>query len=381
MNVSQHLWNEADQQDFRFDDAAMRAERAASELRYGRPVLIRGQGGTLAALALDATSPAILDRFAKAAGEGHALYLTGHRAGRLGIEVPGGISVPMRDLDFEAASWLAYGRGAEPPKVWTPANCRMQTAGEVAQLALLLPAMVTAEVPANSRAFDACLAIDTVDLAKARRLSQHFDIVARTPVPLRDLGDCEFVVFRGGVAQRDQIAIIVGNPDTSKPVPVRIHSSCITGDLCGSLKCDCGDQLRNGLKGLNEAGGGVLLYLDQEGRGTGIGAKMRAYGYQHEGLDTIDADAELGFSSDERHYEAAVAMLKLLGVSGVELYTNNPSKMAALLAGGIAVNGRIPVTGRVTADNVQYLRTKTLRAGHMLDLGELATRLKDEADG
>ena len=122
MNVSQHLWNEADQQDFRFDDAAMRAERAASELRYGRPVLIRGQGGTLAALALDATSPAILDRFAKAAGEGHALYLTGHRAGRLGIEAPGGISVPMRDLDFDAASRLAYGRGAEPPKVWTPAN-------------------------------------------------------------------------------------------------------------------------------------------------------------------------------------------------------------------------------------------------------------------
>lgn len=381
MNFSQHRWNDAEHEDFRFDDAAMRAERAASELRYGRPVLVRGQGGTSAALALDSTSPAILSRFAKAVNETHLLYLTGHRAARLGIEADGGIAVPMRGLDFEAASRLAYGRGAEPPKTWTPADSRMQTAGEVAQLALLLPAMVIAEVPAGSRAFDACAVIDTVDLAKARRMSQHFDIVARTPVPLRDLGDCEFVVFRGGVAQRDQIAIIVGHPDTSRPVPVRIHSSCITGDLCGSLKCDCGDQLRNGLKGLKEAGGGVLLYLDQEGRGTGIGAKMRAYGYQHEGLDTIDADAELGFSADERHYEAAVAMLKLLGVVSVELYTNNPSKIAGLLAGGIAVNGRIPVTGRVTADNVHYLRTKTLRAGHMLDIGDLVTKLKGEADG
>ena len=381
MNVSQHLWEDAQQSDFRFDDPAMRAERAASELRYGRPVIIRGQGGTMAALALDATSPAMLERFERVVGGNHVLYLTKHRATRLGIEAPAGIAVPMSGMSFEAASRLAYGRDAEASDSWISANCRMQTAGELAQLALLLPAMICAEVPANSRAFDACVSIDTIDLAKTQRIAQHFDIVARTPVPLRDLGDCEFVVFRGGVAQRDQIAIIVGNPDTSKPVPVRIHSSCITGDLFGSLKCDCGDQLRNGLKGLKDAGGGVLLYLDQEGRGTGIGAKMRAYGYQHEGLDTIDADAELGFSADERHYDAAVAMLNLLGVSGVDLYTNNPSKMAALLAGGIAVNGRTPVTGRVTADNVKYLRTKTLRAGHLLDLTDLATALKGDVDG
>jgi GTP cyclohydrolase II len=237
--------------------------------------------------------------------------------------------------------------------------------------------MVCVEMPLGSKAFGACVELSHLDLTTSRAHALDFQIVVRTAVPLRDLGECEFVVFRGGLAQRDQIAIVVGSPDVSKPVPVRIHSSCITGDLCGSLKCDCGDQLRNGLVRLKELGGGVLLYLDQEGRGTGIGAKMRAYGYQHDGLDTIDADAELGFGPDERKYEAAVAMLKGLNVSSVDLLTNNPLKIAALKAGGIAVNGRIAVTGRVTADNVQYLRTKTLRAGHLLDI-ELISRAASE---
>jgi GTP cyclohydrolase II len=159
----------------------------------------------------------------------------------------------------------------------------------------------------------------------------------------------------------------VGKPDFSAPVPIRIHSSCITGDLCSSLKCDCGDHLRNGLSAMKEAGGGVLLYLDQEGRGTGIGAKMRAYGYQHLGLDTIDADAELGYDSDHRRYEAAIAMLELLGIRKVILFTNNPTKIAALSAGSVEVHSRVPVRGEVNPANAGYLKTKKTRAGHMLE--------------
>ena len=380
MNVSQHLWP-GESAGYEVEDSATRLERAASELRFGRPIVLGGPKGAVAALALDAASPADCRRFARAAQGAEVLYLSRHRAKRLGIDSPDGIAIPAEAMDFAAASALAYNREAKPPAKWHPASAQLSAAGEVAQLALLLPAMMCVEIPQDSSLFGACLKLEHLDLPKSRRLSQAFDIVVRTPVPLRDLGDCEFVVFRGGLAQKDQVAIVVGQLDTSKPVPVRIHSSCITGDLCGSLKCDCGDQLRNGLSTLKKLGGGLLLYLDQEGRGTGIGAKMRAYGYQHEGLDTIDADAELGFGADERKYDAAVAMLRGLNVTSVNLLTNNPTKISGLLAGGITVNGRLPVTGRITADNVEYLRTKTLRAGHMLDLEMLSRAAAELSDG
>ncbi|MFN7104011.1 MAG: GTP cyclohydrolase II RibA [Pseudorhizobium sp.] len=381
MNVSPHLWAPNQSADYQIDDSAMRLERAVSELRYGRPIVMTGPEGSVAALALDAASPSDFDRFARAAGGEHALYLSSHRAARLGLNNAAGIAVPARDMDFATASALAYARDTDAPTEWRPASPLMQTAAEVAGVALLLPAMMCVEIPRHARTFDACAAVGHLDFPKSRRMARTFEVVVRTPVPLRDLGDCEFVVFRGGVAQKDQVAIVVGEPDMSGPVPVRIHSSCLTGDLCGSLKCDCGDQLRNGLLNLKALGGGVLLYLDQEGRGTGIGAKMRAYGYQHEGLDTIDADAELGFGPDERHYDAAVAMLGGLGITTVNLHTNNPTKVAALLAGGIAVNGRTSVTGRITADNLQYLRTKTLRAGHAFDIDLLTPAAAGLSDG
>ncbi|MCJ8520079.1 GTP cyclohydrolase II [Pseudorhizobium tarimense] len=380
MNVSHNIWV-ADQASYEVEDSATRLERAVSELRYGRPVILEATNDAVAALALDAVSPAEYQRFARAAMGEEVLYLSSHRASRLGLHSTDGVAFAGRGLDFAAASALAYDRDAKAPSAWRRASPQMKMAGEVAQLALLLPAMMCVAIPRHSRTFDACAKLHHMDMPKSRRLAQNFQVVVRTPVPLRDFGDCKFVVFRGGLAQKDQVAIIVGNPDTLNPVPVRIHSSCLTGDLCGSLKCDCGDQLRNGLTSLKELGGGVLLYLDQEGRGTGIGAKMRAYGYQHDGLDTIDADAELGFGADERKYDAAVAMLRGLKVYSVALLTNNPTKVSALLAGGISVNGRVPVTGRITADNVEYLRTKTLRAGHMLDIEVLSRAAKELSDG
>lgn len=231
--------------------------------------------------------------------------------------------------------------------------------------------MVIADIAATSANFTGCCELSATHLKDADVARQRFQQVARTRVPLKELGDVEFVVFRGGLAQKDQVAVVVGKPDVSRTVPIRIHSSCITGDLCGSLKCDCGDQLQNGLALLKQAGGGVLLYLDQEGRGTGIGAKMRAYGYQHLGLDTIDADAELGLAEDHRRYDAAVAMLRHMNIANVAVYTNNPTKISALRAGGIKVDARAPVYGAVTVENQNYLRTKRLRAGHLLDLKAL----------
>ena len=362
----------ADHSGFHSLTPQMQVERAVADLRFGRPVVIRDGSSRMAALALDCTQPSTFDTFAETVQQNHSLYLSGPRASRLRIATKQGIAVPLKGVDFAAASRLAYALHAETPANWSKANDAMDAAATLARTALLLPAMVCADIDADNDRFSACLDIDRATLNQTDTVRQHFEIVARTRVPLRDFGDAEFVVFRGGLAQRDQIAIIVGEPNLNRPVPVRIHSSCITGDLCGSLKCDCGDQLLNGLANLHQAGGGVLLYLDQEGRGTGIGSKMRAYGYQHQGLDTIDADAELGFQSDHRRYEAAVAMLQLLSIPSVILFTNNPSKITALRSGGIRVTAREPVFGAITDENLNYLRTKMLRADHMLDIEQLA---------
>src|SRR5262249_35060571 len=154
-------------------------------------------------------------------------------------------------------------------------------------------------------------------------------------------------VFRGGEGLRDQVAVIVGPPDLSRPVPVRLHSACLTGDLFGSLKCDCGDQLRNTVQHMAEGEGGIVLYLDQEGRGNGIANKMKAYRLQAQGYDTYDADAALGFDLDQRRFDFAAEMLRQLGVRRVRLFTNNPEKIRALEAAGLEVVGSERALGRL----------------------------------
>lgn len=356
------------------DPAAIHSERAASELRAGRPVLLEDRAGQVrAVMALDSSTEPSYRSFAQATGQRHYLFVTPARAQVLGLDAPQGARIALAGQSYDALAALAYLRDGPVPAHWRPGDALDAGAAEIARLGLLLPAMVAAELGADSSAFQGCQALQLDDLEHGCALaaSDSYTLVTRTPVPLRDLGPGEFVVFRGGVAQRDQVAIVIGQPDLSAPVPVRVHSSCLTGDLFGSLKCDCGDQLRHGLAKLKALGGGVLLYLDQEGRGTGIATKMRAYGYQHDGLDTIDADAQLGFGADERRYGSAVAMLRGLGIGRVRLLTNNPNKAERLRAAGIEVTERIPVTGTITAENEGYLRTKAARAGHALDVDAL----------
>lgn len=184
----------------------------------------------------------------------------------LGVSAERGARVPLAGIDFDALPSLSYLRdpGAMPPG-WTGGEALDDGAVEIARLGLLLPAMVGVLLNSDDRRFDGCAQVSLCDLSQGAEQAAHaYELVARSPVPLREVGMTEFAVFRGGVAQRDQVAIIVGTPDLSAVVPVRVHSSCLTGDLFGSLKCDCGDQLRRGLRKLKELGGGVLLYLDQE---------------------------------------------------------------------------------------------------------------------
>ena len=352
------------------DPAVIRCERAIAEMRSGRPVVVTG-GGMVATLALDGCTPEDYAAFAEAFDGAHRLYLSSFRAAAVGLAAPEGALVPLRGVAFAEASRLGYGRGRFENLQWSPAHGLAAVAARIARLGLLLPAVLVADLGADRRP-EGLLEVSEQDLVQgAEAAGRSFEIVARTRVPLRAVDEAEFVVFRGGLAQRDQIAIVVGEPDPGQSVPVRVHSACLTGDLFGSLKCDCGDQLRRSLEVLNERGGGVLLYLDQEGRGTGIAAKMRAYGYQHDGLDTIDADAQLGFGVDERRYDAAIAMLDRLGFARIELLTNNPSKVASLRSSGMQVVGRIALTGTVTVENEGYLRAKAARAGHILDVDAL----------
>jgi GTP cyclohydrolase II len=148
---------------------------------------------------------------------------------------------------------------------------------------------------------------------------------------------------------------------------VRLHSACLTGDVFGSLRCDCGEQLRQSVAALQALGGGVLLYLSQEGRGIGLANKLRAYALQDGGRDTIDADLQLGFSPDERRYGVAAAMLLALGYAHIRLMTNNPDKIEALTGAGITIVERLPLLAGITPQNRRYMDAKRTRARHLLD--------------
>jgi GTP cyclohydrolase II len=187
--------------------------------------------------------------------------------------------------------------------------------------------------------------------------------VSDARIPIAACDACTLVLFREPHGDAEHVAIVVGQPDLSRPVHVRLHSACLTGDLLGSRRCDCGDQLRLGIERLAETGG-VLLYLSQEGRGTGLANKLRAYRLQDAGLDTIDADRYLGFSADERDFGPAVAMLKQLGISRIQLLTNNPHKIDSLRRGGLDVVARVALLAPVNPCNARYVQTKHERAGH-----------------
>jgi GTP cyclohydrolase II len=192
-------------------------------------------------------------------------------------------------------------------------------------------------------------------------------IAAVADLPTR-FGDFHIVGFWNDSDGKDHIAIVKGDPFDKEDVPVRLHSECLTGDALGSLRCDCRDQLTSSLTYIGEQETGMLLYLRQEGRGIGLLNKLRAYGLQDEGLDTVDANVALGFRDDERDYSIAAHMLGLLHVKSIRLMTNNPKKMSGLQDLGVKVNGRIPVVIPANEYNRSYLKTKALRSGHLIDV-------------
>jgi len=232
---------------------------------------------------------------------------------------------------------------------------------ELAKLAELLPAMLVR--PAAQPGADAVPASDI--RAYRQRVVRVLRRVSEAIVPLQNSERTRVVSFRPGDGGPDHLALIIGDPPPDQPVLVRLHSSCITGDLLGSLRCDCGDQLRGAIAEMSRQGAGVLLYLLQEGRGIGIANKLRAYTLQDSGFDTVDANDQLGFAADERSYAIAAEMLHQLGYTQVRLMTNNPEKLAALAEHGVSVVERVPHIFPPTEHSARYLAAKASRSGHL----------------
>ncbi len=372
----QNRLNAPNHEDARAADSARivdQVARAAEAFRAGKPVAVTGTGRTVLALAVETATDASL----KALGRPLRLVLTHARAQTLKIRLyspavvalvlPRGagagagaeglrtIADPTADLSaplkgpFDALrEKLPEGFGA---------------AVKLAKLAGLLPSVVArtaAEIPRG------------VVRVPAEAIAQYGDavvdalaIVTRARVPLEGAERTELVAFRPPGSGPEHYAVVIGDPPRDAPVLARLHSECFTGDLLGSLKCDCGDQLRGAIAAISKAGGGVLIYLAQEGRGIGLINKLRAYRLQDQGFDTVEANTRLGFEADERLYAVAARMFALLGYKAVRLMTNNPDKVKALQAAGMTVSERVPLAFAGNEHNRAYLKTKAEKAGHL----------------
>lgn len=271
------------------------------------------------------------------------------------------IADPATDLDHPLKGPFQVER--KQPDVTAVAAVRL------AKLAGLLPAAIWFTLETSGGGPITRVAAEDI-LEYPETTGESLQLVVRARVPLKGAEAAELVAFRPANGGPEHYAILIGDKAGAAlappgPVLARLHSECFTGDLLASLRCDCGDQLRGAIKTISASGGGVLLYLAQEGRGIGLMNKLRAYRLQDEGYDTLEANRRLGFEEDERLYEIAARMLRILGYQRVRLLTNNPHKMAALQAAGIEVVARVPHHFPDNIHNREYLRTKATKAGHI----------------
>lgn len=242
---------------------------------------------------------------------------------------------------------------------------------EVARQGALIPALLlhVADKGAGASPANDAISVDDIELYCEVR-GRLLERAACADVPLARAARTEFIAYRERYGDAQHVAVIVAEPNLLSPVTVRIHSACFTGDLFGSLRCDCGEQLAGAVDHMAAHGGGIILYLDQEGRGIGLVNKLRAYRMQASGHDTIDADRHLGFGADGRDFTPALTMLGDLGINKVRLLTNNPNKVAALNQEGIEVVERVPLSGSINVHNERYLETKHTRGGHLASVVE-----------
>ncbi len=349
--------------------------RARADLRIGLPVVLTATAGSAVVIAAETL---MAERLACLRQLGDPiLAITARRADTLkarvydgdlariplcgNVEVSWimGVANPADDLTMPLKGPFSTQRGGD--------TTLARTGIRLARAARLLPAVVMVNVSAKDFSalrqltrIDASLAISVLDTPTQlqRVISAH--------IPLEVSETARLHVFRPREGSEEHNAIEIGRPTRGTPMLVRLHSACFTGDLLGSLKCDCGPQLRTALKRMGDDGAGILLYLNQEGRGIGLANKMRAYSLQDQGFDTVEANHRLGFEDDERDFRIGAEMLAQMGVSRIRLLTNNPAKVEMMREHGIAVTERVPLLVGLNPLNARYLDTKAKKSGHIL---------------
>jgi GTP cyclohydrolase II len=341
--------------------------RAIAALRSGRPLQLQG-AGILTVVAVETATPELLELLDR---DRHAhLLISGERAASLSLANLRDAADPASPVMIERSEWLDadaalaiadpgrdLDRGPIGPLRPVPLECAetAKSALVLARLAGLLPALWVLE-SAEGR--------ESVTLEEIAASSGQVHLLARAKLPLEGLPGTQIVAFRAEDDGEEHVALLIGAFGGMPPL-VRIHSECLTGDVFGSLKCDCGPQLKEALRIIGAQGGGLLLYLRQEGRGIGLANKLRAYALQDRGLDTVDANLRLGFADDQRDYAHAAAMLRALGIDRIRLLTNNPAKVDGLRAAGIEVVERVPHHMPTNPHNADYVATKRKKSGHL----------------
>ena len=351
--------------------------RARADLRMGVPVILSGADGAalvLAAETLDAQRLADV----RALGDGSVLAITARRAETLKARAYDG---DLARVKLPPDATLAWVLGVSDPAddlktpMKGPLISERDGAADLHRVALrltkaarLLPAALIIPLK-DGVEFAATHGLTCLDAARAAPLLDASSplnpvVSARLPLAVSEAGRLH--VFRPEDGGEEHYAIEIGKPPRDEPVLARLHSACFTGDLMGSLKCDCGPQLRGALAQMGAIGQGVLLYLNQEGRGIGLANKMRAYSLQDQGFDTVDANHRLGFEDDERDFRIGADILRTMGFGQVRLLTNNPSKIAMMQTNGIEVTERVPLQVGENEHNRAYLATKAAKSGHLL---------------
>ena len=345
--------------------------RAIDAMRRGWPIAIATAGEPLLTLmAIETGDAARLTAF-DPAGAANVLLSAG-RAATLKLANQRDAAAPDAAVLVHRAPWLDFAAAtaladpqldlATPLKgpfraIPTESPVSAAAAIRLARIAGLLPAFfVGGDGP------DVTITANDID---AHEDAARLAIATRARLPVAGAEDAEIVAFRSPESADEHVALLIGQPNGEPPL-VRLHSECLTGDVLGSLKCDCGPQLHAALACIAESGWGILLYLRQEGRGIGLVNKLRAYQLQDQGFDTVDANTRLGFAIDARDFGVAARMLTLLGQDRVRLLTNNPAKVAGLVAKGVEVVERVPHALPSNPHNARYLDTKRDRTGHQL---------------
>ena len=366
--------------------ASLRAvDRASGDLRRGDFVLVRpDRGPALLIQASESATPENLARMATLTGVAPWVILTRQRAAAIGLceDVDGVARLEPGDrLSADLVRRLCDPESPVDPESLDGLPCHTIAADSrngavevtrLAKLARLLPSAVAAPVErplATDRlvAANDILSVSAFDIDHyERHAARSLNRVVDAAVPLDGAESARIIAFRPTDGGQEHLAIVIGAPDGDRPPLVRLHSECFTGDLLGSLRCDCGQQLRGAIAEIAREGAGALLYLAQEGRGIGLVNKLRAYRLQDEAFDTVDANVMLGYDADERLYQPAAEMLRQLGFHRVRLLTNNPDKVAQLARCGIEVVERVPHAFPANGHNEFYLRTKKQRSGHLL---------------